>query len=150
MLNVVVNTIVQHLELNDIYAVNKYAPGEILRDKATVCVSLKSAKITASGCGNYIGFSAESTEFKEMFGSKGELCIKFEIYGPLYVFDQLKADLCDCLAGMSLVNIRSFEAGEVSFDSKSELFRCECSANATVCLVRQISDPDGPFGLWEE
>ena len=60
MLDGVINNIVASLESSGINAVKKYPAVALDRDNTVVCVSLRSAAISASGCGNYIGLCSEN------------------------------------------------------------------------------------------
>lgn len=150
MLDTVIDSIVQILSAAGINAVKKYPVDVIDCTKTTACVSLRSAKITASGCGNYIGLTIENGSFKEMLGSRGELRIEIDIYSPTPNCDPLKEQICTCLGSISSLTINGFEAGEVSYDGETEMYRCECTADAKACLVRQLSDPEGNFELEED
>ena len=90
MLDAVIDSIVQILSAGGINAVKKYPVDVLDCSKKTVCVSLRSAKITASGCGNYIGLTAENGSIKEMLGSRGQLRIGLDIYSPSPNCDLLK------------------------------------------------------------
>lgn len=89
--------------------------------RKTVCVSLRSAKITASGCGNYIGLTAENGSIKEMLGSRGELRIGLDIYSPSPNCDLLKEQICAYMGSVSSLTVTDFEAGEVSYDGETEM-----------------------------
>lgn len=147
MLDGVINSIVASLESSGINAVKKYPAVALDRDNTVVCVSLRSAAISASGCGNYIGLCSENGIIKEMLGSRGKLGIGLEIYCPSPDCELIKEQLLECLAGIGSLSIKSFDAGEICYDSQSEMYRCECTATAVACLVRQIGELEGSFEL---
>lgn len=147
MLDGVINNIVASLESSGINAVKKYPAVALDRDKTVVCVFLRSATISASGCGNYIGLCSENGIIKEMLGSRGKLGIGLDIYGPSPNCDLIKEQLWECLAGIGSLSIKSFDAGEICYDSQSEMYRCECTATAIACLVRQIGELESSFEL---
>ena len=62
-------------ELNNagINAVTAFNASELEDVSAFVCVGLKSARISSSGLGNYIGVCTEDGQLKEMYGEKAEL-----------------------------------------------------------------------------
>lgn len=149
MFDGVIANIVATLSQNGVNAVRKYPSVILDRSKAVCCVSIRSARISSSGCGNYIGLCLENGQLKEMLGSKGELDIGLDIYSPTPRFEELKQQVCTCLAELASLNVRAFEVGEVSFDGESGMYRCECTANAVACLVRQINDLGSGFDLEE-
>ena len=137
MLDAVIDSIVQILSAGGINAVKKYPVDVLDCSKKTVCVSLRSAKITASGCGNYIGLTAENGSIKEMLGSRGQLRIGLDIYSPSPNCDLLKEQICAYMGSVSSLTVTDFEAGEVSYDGETEMYRCECTVGAKACLVRR-------------
>ena len=150
MLSSVTEEITQILIGDGINAVAAFPMTAIDRSTATVCVSLRSAVISASGCGNYIGLYLESGEIKEMFGSHGQLKIGLDIYSPTPNCENLKENVFLSLGGVSSLKLKSFDAGEVSFDGQSEMYLCKCTAEGEASLVRSMSAPDGVFGLEED
>lgn len=149
MFDGVIANIVATLSQNGVNAVRKYPSVILDRSKAVCCVSIRSAKILASGCGNYIGLCLENGQLKEMLGSRGELSIGLDIYSPSPQFEELKQQVCACIADFTSLTVCGFEAGEVCFDGESEMYHCECTANAVACLVRQINDLGSGFDLEE-
>lgn len=150
MLSGVIESIVSVLKQGGVNAVAKFPTAYLDRSKAICCVSMRTAKISASGCGNYIGLCMENGEIKEMLGSKAELNIGLDIYSPSPNCEKLKEQICTCIDAVPSLNFRCFEAGEVCFDEDCEMYRCECTVNAVACLVRQINSPDRSFALEED
>lgn len=150
MLKSVIEAITQILIDDGINATAAFPMVPIEKDKAIVCVSIRSAKITASGCGNYIGLCLENGVIKEMFGSHGRLKLGFDIYSPLPDCENLKESVYDSLGSMTTLTIKGFEAGEMGFDAKSEMYLCKCTVEAEACLVRSTSEPEGVFELEED
>ena len=140
MLDSICDSIVDALTSAGINAVRKFPSQKLERNEQIVCVSLKSAVITASGLGNYIGFCWEDGVLKEMYGSKAELKMSLEIFSPTPDCGELRDSLSGQLGSITSMSVKSFEAGEVSFDSRSGMFRCECLAEASCCLVRSLVD----------
>lgn len=60
MFSTVIENIISFLTESGINAVMAFPETVIDKSKATVCASMRSAKITACGCGNYIGISLET------------------------------------------------------------------------------------------
>ena len=71
-------------ELNNagINAVTAFNASELGDVSAFVCVGIKSARISSSGLGNYIGVCTEDGQLKEMYGEKAELVLSFDVYSP--------------------------------------------------------------------
>ena len=61
MFNTVIQHIISFLTESGINAVMAFPETVINKSKAVVCVSMRSAKVTACGCGNYIGISLENS-----------------------------------------------------------------------------------------
>lgn len=150
MLKNVVEDITQILIDDGINAVAAFPAIDFDKKKTVVCVSIRSARITACGCGNYIGLCLENGVIKEMFGSHGDLKIGLDIYSAKSDCENLKESVCDSLRSMNSLTVKSFEAGEVSFDGKSEMYCCKCTAEAEASLVRSVSEPTGVFRLEED
>ena len=55
MFDTITDSIASALSGNGINAVTKFPVSKLDRTQTLVCVSIKSARITASGLGNYIG-----------------------------------------------------------------------------------------------
>lgn len=153
MFKSVTEGIVQELAAENINALTKFPPCKLERT-AAVCVSIKSARVSASGFGNYIGLGSSDGNIREMYGSKAELVIALDIYSPV------KADSAgpDCAEYAGLVNekIRSisglsvteFEFGGIDYDDDSEMFRSRCTAKARAILVRELSGGElSDYGL---
>ena len=145
MFELIPESIVEALTAANINAVTKFPVSKLDRTAAVVCVSLKSARISASGCGNYIGLCTENGAVKEMYGSKAELVISLEIFSPA---DPSSGEPgCAEYAGLVREEIRSiqglnvteFEFGDVYYDADSEMFRSDCAGEPTAKLPD--SDP---------
>lgn len=156
MFELISESIVEALTAANINAVTKFPASKLDRTAAVVCVSLKSARIRASGCGNYIGLCTENGAVKEMYGSKAELVISLEIFSPA---DPRSGEPgCAEYAGLVREEIRSiqglnvteFEFGDVYYDADSEMFRSDCAAKARTLLVRELRDGElSAYGLGE-
>ncbi len=133
------------IEDADIKAVTKFPPAKLNRAEPVVCVSIKSARISASGCGNYIGLYTQEGQLCEMYGSKAELVISLEIYAPAdpNTNEHGCEHYADLVRGILFeypkLSVTSFEFGEVHYDTESEMFRCDCTAKAKAVLVRSLS-----------
>lgn len=147
MFNTVIQHIISFLTESGINAVMAFPETVIDKSKAVVCVSMRSAKITACGCGNYIGISLENGVVKEMLGSHGELKIGLNIYSPKPNCESLKENVFLSLGDMDTLTIKGFETGEVQYDAQSEMYRCECTVEASANLVRSLSAPNAAFAL---
>ena len=142
MLKSVVESITQTLINDGINAVAAFPVADFDKQKTVICVSIRSVKITSCGCGNYIGLCLENGVIKEMIG--------LDIYSPMPDCENLKENVCNSLGSMSSLKVKSFEASEVSFDGKSEMYYCKCTAEAEASLVRSLSEPAGVFKLEED
>lgn len=142
MLDGIVDSIVSALTAEGINAVRKYPADKLDCDKPIVCAALKAVEITASGLGNYIGLCREDGEIKEMYGSRAELELSLEIFCPTPDCNAFAAELVKKLASIEALSVKSFNAGKVSFDARSGMFRCECIAKGSACLVRELTDSE--------
>lgn len=147
MFNTVIQHIISFFTESGINAVMAFPETVIDKSKAVVCVSMRSAKVTACGCGNYIGISLENGVVKEMLGSHGELKIGLDIYSPKPNCESLKENVFLSLGDMDTLTIKGFETGEVQYDAQSEMYRCECTVEASANLVRSLSAPNAAFAL---
>ena len=154
MFELIPESIVGALTAANINAVTKFPASGLDRTAAVVCVSLKSARMSASGCGNHIGLCTENGVVKEMYGSKAELVISLDIYSP--ADPDSDEPRCAEYAGLVREEMRSiqglsvteFEFGEVNYDSDSEMFRSSCTAKAKAFLVRELRDGElSAYGL---
>lgn len=143
MFDVIPDAVVTALNTAQIKAVRKYPETKLDSGEATVCVSLASVKLTASGLGNYIGLCIEDQMVKEMYGSRAELDISLCIYSPSADCDDIKNGIYKTLCGIESLTLRDFHTGDSVYDSKSGMFLCECTAAASALLVRELT----PMGL---
>ncbi len=142
MFEAIIDSVISALTAKEINAVRKYPADKLEREAPIVCVSLKTIEITASGLGNYIGLCRENGEIMEMYGSRAELTLSLEIYNPTPDVNAFRSELVRQLGSVEALSIKSFSAGEVSFDTKSGMFRCECAAKGCACLVRELADSE--------
>ena len=142
MFDGIIDSIVSALTAERINAVRKFPADKLERDNPIVCAALKTIEITASGLGNYIGLCRENGEIKEMYGSRAELALSLEIFSPTPDCNVFLTQLIKKLGSVEALSIKSFDAGEVSFDTRSGMFRCECIAKGSACLVRELADSD--------
>ena len=82
MLENIAIEIAEELNNAEINAVTAFNASELEDVSAFVCVGLKSARISSSGLGNYIGVCTEDGQLKEMYGEKAELVLSFDVYSP--------------------------------------------------------------------
>lgn len=152
MLEAVLDSVVGILTSAEINACIKYPETKIDRDIPIVCVSLRSGRISASGCGNYIGICDTGGTVKELYGSRAELCFALEMYSPampdygaagcVRLFDSVAAVLDTCPEGLKL---RSFDYGEAEFDTESKMFRSLCELKCSAFLLREAEPETGIF-----
>lgn len=147
MFYTVIQHIISFLTESGINAVMAFPETVIDKSKAVVCVSMRSARITACGCGNYIGIGFENGVVKEMLGSHGELRIGLSIYSPSPNCESLKENVFLSLGDMDTLTIKGYEIGEVKYDAQSEMYRCECTVEASANLVRSLDAPNAAFAL---
>ena len=149
MLDAIVNALITGLCAEGINAAAKYPAAPLEPGESLVCVSLKSAKLTASGCGDYIGIGTVDGLVKDMYGSRAEFCAALDIYSPTPDVGQIKNDTYLSLCDISSVKLTSFTSDDCVFDAKSGMFLCHCEAKATACLVRYTANMRPVYELGE-
>lgn len=142
MFDSIIDSMAAALTAQGINAVRRFPADKLDSDAPVVCLGIKAAQLTASGLGNYIGLCRENGEIKEMYGSRAELMLSLEIFSPIPDCNAFLTELYKQLGGIESLSVKSFETGEVSFDSRSGMFRCECLAKGGACLVRELADSD--------
>lgn len=152
MLETVLDSVVGILTSAGINACAKYPETKIDRDTAIVCVSLRYGKISASGCGNYIGICDSGGTVTELYGSRAELCFALEMYSPaksgfgasgcVRLFDSVAAVMSAYPEGLRM---RSFDYGEAEFDAESRMFRSVCELKCGALLLREAEPETGVF-----
>ena len=142
MFDSIIDSIVEALTAQGLYAVRRFPADKLDSEAPLVCIGIKAAQLTASGLGNYIGLCRENGEIMEMYGSRAELTLSLEIFSPTPDCNAFIAKLIKQLGSVEALSVKSFDAGEVSFDSRSGMFRCECIAKGGACLVRELADSD--------
>jgi len=141
MFDTLITQILAALTAANINAVRSFPAQDINTGAATVCVSVKSAEIIASGCGSYIGLCTDEGVVKEMYGSSARLELAFNILSPSSDCDTIKNSLYDSVCGISSLTVKNFKAGDVSFDKNHGMFFCPCTVSASLLLVQQMSVP---------
>ena len=142
MFDSIIDSMAAALTAQGINAVRRFPADKLDSDAPVVCLGIKAAQLTASGFGNYIGLCRENGEIKEMYGSRAELMLSLEIFSPIPDCNAFLTELYKQLGGIESLSVKSFETGEVSFDARSGMFRCECLAKGSACLVRELTDSD--------
>ena len=143
MLETISAGIAEALNGADIKAVTVFDADELNAAAPFVCVGLKSAKLTSSGLGNYIGICTEDGQLKEMYGEKAELSLVLDFYSKPSEPEKCSyfADLVRCaLYGIDGVSVAEFSFGEIKYDADSRMLRSRCSASVCVYLVREKLD----------
>lgn len=117
-------------ELNNagINAVTAFNASELEDVSAFVCVGLKSARISSSGLGNYIGVCTEDGQLKEMYGEKAELVLSFDVYSPASA-DEGCSELADGVR-CALFNIDGLSVTEFDFEKSNTTATAACCAAA--------------------
>lgn len=156
MFELIPESIAEALTDANINAVTAFPASKLGREETVVCVSLKSARMSASGCGNYIGLCTEDGVVKEMYGSKAELVISLEIFSPAAPLTgkprcaEYAGLVSERLRSIGGLSVTEFEFGGVHYDPDCEMFRSDCSAKATAFLVRELRDGElSAYGLGE-
>lgn len=157
MFKSVTDSIVQTLAGEGINAVAEFPPSRLDEGAAAVCVSLKSARISASGFGNYIGLGSSDGDVRELYGSKAELIIALDIYSPAAAAAaeagcaEQAGLVSEKIRGVPGLSITEFELGAVDYDPDSEMLRSRCTAKARALLVRELSGGElSDYGLGDE
>lgn len=150
MLDAIVNALVTAICAENINATAKYPATPLDPEESCVCVSLKSVKLTASGCGDYIGIGTADGSVTDMYGSRAEFCAALDIYSPTPDVGEIKNSIYLALYGVSSMDLKSFESTDTVFDTKSGMFLCRCEAKAAACLVRYTSNMRPVYRLGED
>lgn len=144
MFDAITDGIVSALSANGINAVAKFPPTKLDRTQTLVCVSIKSARITASGLGNYIGLCTQNGAVKEMYGSRAELVIAADVYSP---FDKNSSEpgcteyaalVEDKIRSVQGLSVTEFVLGDIRYDTAAEMFHSACTVKAGAYLVREM------------
>jgi len=139
MFDTVLTSVITALVGEDIPAVRAFPAEGIDRDSTAVAVFIKGGSITASGYGDYLGIAEENGVTKEYYGSHGEIKIGLSIYAPADSEEditELLGDICACIGSVSGVKLKSFEQGEVKFDTETEMLKCESILTVSAYLIR--------------
>lgn len=142
MFDSIIDSIAAALTAQGINAVRRFPADKLDGDTPIVCLGIKAAQLTASGLGNYIGLCRENGEIKEMYGSRAELTLSLEIFSPVPDCNDFLTELVRQLGSVESLSVKNFDSGEISFDARSGMFRCECFAKGSACLVRELADSD--------
>lgn len=140
MLETIAAGIAEALNSADIKAVTAFNANELDAAVPFVCVGLRSAKLTSSGLGNYIGICTEDGQVREMYGEKAELSLALDVYSPVAEAEKCPefADLVRCaLYGADGVSVAEFSFGEIKYDADSRMLRSSCAARVCAYLVRE-------------
>lgn len=141
MLENIASEIAEELNNAGINAVAAFNASELDDAAAFVCIGLKSARISSSGLGNYIGVCTEDGQLKEMYGEKAELVLSFDIYSPASA-DEGCSELADsvmcALYSINGLSVTEFSFGQVEYDSASRMLCSRCTAKAAAYLVREM------------
>ena len=152
MFKAVLDSVIGILTAAGIDACAKYPETKLDRESPLVCVSLKSGRLTSSGCGNYIGICEREGTVTELYGCRAELCFSVELYSPaepgfgaegcMELFDSIAALMGTCPQGLK---IRGFDCGEAVFDTESRMFRSICELKCGAYLLREAEPDTGMF-----
>lgn len=140
MLKEIADGVVDLLREAGINAVYDFTGRTIDDSKSTVCISVKSARISASGLGSYIGVCTENGQIKEMYGERAELTLSVGIYCPLREEEDCTAlaEQVRCaLWQTDALSVTEFEMGSVGYDKDTLMLRRSCTVKAHACLVRE-------------
>ena len=141
MLENIASEIAEELNNAGINAVAAFNASELDDAAAFVCVGLKSARISSSGLGNYIGVCTEDGQLKEMYGEKAELVLSLDVYSPANA-DEGCSELADgvrcALYNIDGLSVTEFDFEKVEYDGDCRMLRSRCSAKATAYLVREM------------
>ena len=156
MFDTITDSIASALSGNGINAVTKFPVSKLNRAETLVCVSIKSARITASGLGNYIGLCTQNGTVKEMYGSMAELQIAADIYSP---FDEDSSEpgcakyaalVEDKIRSVQGLSVTEFNFGDIRYDTAAEMFHSACTVKAGAYLVRELLGGElSSYGLGE-
>lgn len=152
MFETVLSSVVSILRNAGINACVKYPETKTDRDSELVCVSLRSGKLSSSGCGNYIGICEDGGTVRELYGSRAELVFSLELYSParpgfgpgacVRLFDRIAALMGTAPQGLKL---RALSCGEALFDTESRMFCSVCELKCGAYLLREAEPETGSF-----
>ena len=150
MLNDILDAVIAAMTNVGIHAVSKYPGAALDRSETTVAVSMKHGQLSGSGCGNYLGTRESSGGIRELYGCRAELEIGMAIYTAAPPEEAEKSclalldELCGCVGGIEGVRLVSLSCGDVHYDAKTEMLRCDAALSLIAFL---ISEGDGAGGF---
>lgn len=154
MLDTVAQAVVEALTGAGINAKKQYPLSWLDRGEGpVVCVGIKSAELSASGAGNYLGTKTDSDgNTRELYGVKAETVISMDIYSPAENGDG-QAECLGCFRDMSAalaalpggVRVNTLVCGQVKPDGVTEMMQCPCQAHCTVFLIGETAEDSTEF-----
>lgn len=153
MFKAILASVTELLKQAGINAAQSFPAKYLDRSETLVTVSLLSAKLSSSGCGNYIGICGSGADYRELYGSRAKLKFELGIYSPAIpgdgaddcteVLDEIISALSGEAGGMK---IRSIDCGQTQPDSKSGMLLCRCTVECSAYLTREVSGDGTVFG----
>ncbi|MDL2300437.1 hypothetical protein LJC01_02195 [Clostridiaceae bacterium OttesenSCG-928-D20] len=148
MLDTITNTLLSFFEDNKINAVLEYPPRLISRDdEHTVSIGTRSAKISSSGFGDYIGLEKGSE--RELFALKVEQVLGMGIYcpvkaagSPIKIFEKIASCISKLPSG---IKVSGLICGETAIDRETGLRRSDCEIHLEASLLCHRDEETGEF-----
>ena len=137
MFDSIIDSVVSWLQNESINAVRRFPETKIDRAESVIAVSIKSAVMTASGAGNYLGIYEQGGALCEVYGTRADMTFALDIYTP----DNSGAEVFDSVADAVYalpdgLKLKSLECSDAEFDKESGMFCMKSRLNCTAIMVR--------------
>lgn len=137
MFDSIIDSIVTWLTNENINAVRRFPETKIERAESVVAVSIKSAVMTASGAGNYLGIYEQGGVLCEVYGTRADMTFALDIYTPSNSGTELFDAIADAIYSLpDGLKLKSFECEDALFDEESGMFCMKSRLNCTAIMVR--------------
>lgn len=137
MFDSIIDSVVTWLVNENINAVRRFPETKIDRAESIVAVSIKSAIMTASGAGNYLGIYEQGGVLCEVYGTRADMTFALDIYTPDNSGTELFDNVADAVYALpDGLKLKSFECDSAEFDKESGMFCMKSRLNCTAIMVR--------------
>lgn len=140
MIDTILNAALTALSEADIDAVRSFPEAALDETKPLVCVSVKSLRLSSCGCGDYIGISGTDGNVTDLYGSKAEFCLSFDVYSYSSDAAAIVGKLYEAIMYAGKMSIKGFESEDTKYDPDSNMFVTHCEIKALSLLVRYESN----------
>lgn len=153
MFKAILASVIELLKQAGINAVESFPDRYLDRSERLVAVSLLGARLSSSGCGDYIGLCGENGDVRELYGSRAQLKFELGIYSPAIpgegavICTETLDGIISAVSGSSKgLKIRSIDCGQTQLDNKSGMLLCRCTLECSAYLTREKSADGEMFG----